>query len=1092
MGQKIKGKIIIKSVRYFKNDWGIAEAFPLEFKDEQPIVDAKGTFIIKGEMIDPVIEREYNIIAEQVNDPKWGQQYNIISFATDLHVNENDEKSKRKYLEHIFTPNQVNELYKALKDPYAVLKEGDAEQLVQVRGCGLKNAPKWIERFNAHLSLSRLYDELGEYELSEKIMEKLIDYYKSPDIIVKKVKENPYILTEVGGIGFTTADNIAMKSGMHQWDSRRIGAFILYTLERYGSNGDSYIESNLLMDELINQFGDDIPDLAIASTLHGEIKEKLWWTEDKTKIGLRRYRDLEQKICDELLRISKAPVELSCEDIDAKLDRIEEQQGWEFTEQQRKAIKTANENNLTVVNGLAGCVDCDTEFFTGYGWKRIADYQNGDKVLQYNENGTAELVEPIKYIKQPSEILYHFETKYGLSQTLSYNHNVAYVTKRGNLKKIPMHELIRRNESYANGFNGKFLTSFSYGGKGLRLFDDEIRLMVAIFADGRFENHALVNGRIGYRKVRFNLKKDRKKDRLEYLLNKLQITFSKKEASTKDRYTYVFYAPFIGKHYIQDWYDCNKHQLEIIADEVMKWDGEYSVNNRYSTVNKSDADFIQFVFSALGYRASITAQNRVGRTYLTYGKEYTRKSVEYIVHYTKRNTVGMTSSKGRKIAISEVKPKDGYEYCFTVPSGLLVLRKDNKIFVTGNCGKTTVAGAIVKLYSDSRVSSAACCLSGKAAARLGEVIGSPGSTIHRLLGFDPTTRGFIHDKENPLPQGLIIIDEISMIGGLLFYKLLQAIKNGAKVIMLGDTGQLESIGECNVAKDIIDSNVITTVTLDKIHRQAEKSAIITQSIKIRNGQQIITKDYAGVTVMGENEDLVLDCYSDKSNTAHKMLEHFKEELDAVNGDVLKVQMITPIRSRGDASVWNLNKLAQDICNPYDGQDKIEVFYNKRGSGELRVGDKVINTQNNYSDCYLAHACDDNDEPSSVPVYNGYIGIIKNINTACMIVDFIGIGDVIVPRDLYSNIELAYAITVHKFQGAQTETVIIAIDFSAFSLLSKELVYTAITRAQNKCILVAQNSALRFAVDTEKTSAKQTHLKNLLIEAVSPKKEKLIF
>lgn len=1090
MGQKIKGKIKIAGVRYYKDGWGIASAIPIKMEQGQPKLNAYNTITIKGEMIDPKTGQEYQIVAEEIDDPKWGTQYDLAVFSASLDVSGSDASSKRKYLEFLFTSNQVKALYTALKDPFEVLKNHDVEQLVKVKGCGLRNAGMWMKRFDEQMGLSRLYAELDEYELTPNMMKKLMNFYHSPDAIIQKVKENPYVLTEVGGIGFKTADDIAMKNGMEQWDERRIGAFILYTLDRHGSQGDSYITSDLLMDELIEQFGVDIPDLAIASAIHGEIKDKLWWPDDKTAIGLTKYRDLEQKICDELLRISKAPIMLHCDDIDEKLEQIERKQGWNFTDQQRLAIKTANDNNLTVVNGLAGCVDCDTEFFTGHGWKRIADYKIGDKVLQYNENGTAELVEPIKYIKQSSEALYHFETKYGLSQTLSLNHNVAYVTSKGHLKKVPMHEIIRRNEACTNGFSGEFLTSFSYSGKGLRLFDNEIRLMVAIFADGSFEDYCRTNGRKSYRKVRFNLKKDRKKERLEHLLNKLQISFVKKESAEEGAHVYMFYAPYIGKHFIKDWYDCNRHQLEIIADEVMKWDGEYNTNNRYSTTNKNDADFVQFVFSSLGYRASISIQNRVGSSRTTNGKKYIRKTIEYTVRYTKRNTVGMTASKGKKVNISKVIPKDGYEYCFTVPSGLLVLRKDNKIFITGNCGKTTIANAINKIYCDAR--SAACCLSGKAAARLGEVIGTTGSTIHRLLEFNPATKEFTHNADSPLSQDLIIIDEISMIGGRLFYYLLRAISGGTKVIMLGDTGQLEAIGECNVAKDIIDSGQIATVTLDKIHRQAEKSAIITESIKVRSGRQIIAEGYSGVQELGENKDMILDCFSDKSNTAHKTLEYFKQELKAVNNDILKVQMICPMRSRGEASVWNLNLLAQDIYNPNKGQGFVEIYYKGRGTAQLREGDKVINVQNNYSDCYMADNDSEEAQVISVPIFNGYIGIVNEIGDEYMVIDFLNVGKVIVPKGLYSNIELAYAITVHKFQGAQTETVIVAIDYGAYALLSRELVYTAVTRAQNKCILVTQNSALRFAVSTEKTSAKKTHLKRLLIEANSPQKDSFIF
>ena len=1071
---KIKGTAKIVTVRYHKDEWGIVVLEPVKIEEGTLTLSDDGTFVAKGAMVDPKAGMEYNIIAQEITDPKWGKQYDIQMFTPNAYVDEQSTESKRKYLETLFTEAQVDALYKTLPDPFIVLKEHNAEELIKVKGCGVKSISKWFDKFESNYYLSRLYVELGEYELTASMVKKLVEHFKSPDIIIKRVKENPYTLTEVGGVGFKKADEIALKTGISEWDARRVGAFIVYTLDNNGMQGNSYIKMSKLIQECADMFTVELPETAIFNALN-VLSDKLWWSGDKTEIGLRKYYDLEVNIATELKRLAIAPLGLSYDDIDARISMLEEQQGWQYTDQQRSAIKTANANNLTIINGAAGCVDCDTEFFTGEGWKRIADYQKGDKVLQYNEDGTAKLVEPLDYIKQHSNLLYHFETKYGLSQTLSENHNVVYVTSRGHLNKIPMHEVIRRNNESANGFSGKFITAFQYEDKGLPLFDNEIRLMVAIFADGHFEKFALKKGNKNYRRVKVNLKKERKKQRLEMLLRKLQIPYKKKKSTAEGYHVYDFHAPYIGKHYIKDWYHCSRHQREIIADEVMKWDGNYKENNRYSTTNKHDADFIQFVFASLGYRASLSTHNRVNKPCFTNGKEYVRKSIEYSVSYTNRTLVGMAKhSDEPKTPIVEVIPKDGFEYCFTVPSGMLVLRKDNKIFITGNCGKTTIAGAMIKMFSDS--SSAACCLSGKAAARLGEAMGTNGATIHRLLGFNPKAGGFMFDKNTQLGYRIVVIDEISMIGGRLFYDLLQAIRSGTKVIMLGDTGQLEAIGECNVASDIINSGTLPVVTLDKIHRQAAKSAIITESLKVRNGKQIIQKDYAGVDVLGENQDMLLDCYSDKNNTTFKMLQHFKEELKAMGGDVQKVQMIVPMKARTDSSVWSLNKLAQELCNPLKKQAYIEQFYTGRGKGQLRVGDKVICVKNNYKDCYML----EDGDIKTTPIFNGFVGTICEIEKeTCMIIDFVNVGRVVVPSTIFNTIELAYAITVHKSQGSQTETILVGLDYGSYTLLSRELVYTAITRAMKKCVLVAQNVALRYAVTNNKTSTKKTHLQKLL-------------
>ena len=190
------------------------------------------------------------------------------------------------------------------------------------------------------------------------------------------------------------------------------------------------------------------------------------------------------------------------------------------------------------------------------------------------------------------------------------------------------------------------------------------------------------------------------------------------------------------------------------------------------------------------------------------------------------------------------------------------------------------------------------------------------------------------------------------------------------------------------------------------------------------------------------------------------------------------QIIVPVKTRGDACTYNINNTVQELYNP-PARNKIELtrFSNDKPF-ILREGDKVINTINNYK--------------LDTPIYNGNIGTIKSIgyseelDSRIMTVDFIGIGNVDIPEDYWNGIELGYAITVHKYQGSQSKNVIFGLDFSAYSLLTRELVYTGITRAQNKCFLICQTGALRFATAQQSVSTKQTHLINCLHEVAHPK------
>ena len=1068
----IKLTCTVERVRFYKDQFGIIVCSIDRIKEGTPHLDKDGTLIFKGVMPQPIIGNAYNITAEYVEDPKWGKQYNILCMFSAIVFGEKDKKGQRKFLESIFTPLQVENMYEALDDPFLTLKEENVADLVKVRGCGLDTAVRWVHKFNANFYMGKIYTELEHFNLTNNMIKKLIERYRSPDLVIEKVKNNPYVLcNEVKGIGWKTADKIALDGGLELYSPLRIGAYIIYYLDNCGDNGNSWITPDELMGAILEEMGDDVPDPNISQAIQ-DLGNKLWWNSEKTKIGLKKYYDIEHKIAEELIRLRDAKSSIKYDKWEDTIKYVEFRQGWEFTEEQKLGIATGLKNNVTVITGAGGCVDCDTEYFNGFEWKKISEYQIGDKVLQYNEDGTAELVIPSRYIKKPSKKLYHFETKYGLDQCLSLDHNVVYRSCKGKMYNEPFEKIMKKQQT--SGFHGRFLTTFNYEGKGINLTDNEIRLKVAIFADGTFFYDDVTNT-----KCRVHLKKDRKKQRLEKLLKLNNIIYDKRNSSAQGFNDYYFYTDSQDKHFPIEWYQCSKHQLKIIADEIGYWDSRYSTKNEYTTTCKKDADFIQFVFTSLGYRATIGIYNRVGQDYLTCNKIYQRKSVEYTVRYTTRTLVGLCTDRREHCImtpITEYVPKDGYQYCFTVPSHMLVLRRNDKIFITGNCGKSSVVAGILEVLKNYSFAQAA--LSGRAASRLSEITETEGYTIHRLLGFPKGEKnGFTYHEDNPLSQDIIIIDEISMIDGFLFYNLLRAIKSGAKVFLLGDPAQLESIGCASVAFDMICSNEIPTITLTQIHRQAAKSAIITESIKVRNGTQLVEKDWVGTETRGELQDLTFNCYSDASNTYYEIMKTFAIDMATENFHILNTQIIAPIKSRGNACTYEINNAIQELYNPEDTKKKNTTIYSQGKPYILREGDKVINVVNNYKT-----------EP---PIYNGNIGIIQKFDVnedgdEIMIVDFVGIGEVVLLKEFWSNIELAYAITTHKSQGSEFPHVIFGFDFSSYSLLSREMVYTGITRAKKKCTLIAQTGALRMAVSKAGVNIKQTHLQQCLYNVAHPK------
>lgn len=433
-----------------------------------------------------------------------------------------------------------------------------------------------------------------------------------------------------------------------------------------------------------------------------------------------------------------------------------------------------------------------------------------------------------------------------------------------------------------------------------------------------------------------------------------------------------------------------------------------------------------------------------------------------------------------------VEEKQGFMFTDEQRAAIKLSLDNHVMALTGGAGvgKTSTANGICSLYSGYSI--LACALSGKASVRITEATGLPASTIHRALGYQ--NGEFMFNKENKLAVDIVLIDEATMINGTLFLSLLEAIPTGAKVIIMGDVQQLTPIGNCQVFADILDSNVLPVVKLSKPHRQALRSGIIPTSIKIANQQQIFDGNYTGNVIIGELEDMELDI-SGKGNDesiSDKIIKHFQVELEKFH-DVMEVQVCVPMRLRGELSCYNLNSKIQSIYNPkLSNCNEIEIFLEKKNDEAkkyiIRVGDKVINTKNNYK-CI-------NSEGDTTPVFNGNMGIVKEIekNGMCTI-DFIGVGEVLFTKSDCKNLELGYACTVHKLQGSGFCSTIVGLDNSSYIMNNSELLYTAITRAKKYCILVANNYAVVKAIQTKEVKTKQTFLKDMLLENAKRLKEK---
>ena len=468
--------------------------------------------------------------------------------------------------------------------------------------------------------------------------------------------------------------------------------------------------------------------------------------------------------------------------------------------------------------------------------------------------------------------------------------------------------------------------------------------------------------------------------------------------------------------------------------------------------------------------------NADGRIGLTEYRRLEENLADEIVRIQNGSAAIPIDERKAKEVLAKVEKEQGFG--FTEEQNAAIWNTLNSQFSIltglGGTGKTSAVNGIAHVLREHNYRVAQVSLSGRAASKLTEITHIPGQTIHRLLGYDPESGRFHYNKENPVPYDIIIGDEVSMWGGEITLDLLRAVPNGAKVLFIGDPKQLEAIGLASVLTDTIKSQTIPTVQLTKIQRQKADSGIITQSLKVACGEQIVSANSTGTEYRGALRDFKLVTYIDAGLTQSKIIDEFNELYKEKGVPAKDIQVLVPMRSKGEASCRALNIAIQEIVNGCPQRNEVTINYadgNFKYCYTYRKNDRVIIMKNNYKTI--------NTEGHKEPIFNGNVGYIKEIGPDYMIINLTEQGDIILTEDNYDNLSLAYAITVHKKQGDSSPYVIGAIDSSSYALISKELLYTMITRARKYCVIVGQKRILQQAVKISRVKTKQTWLKELL-------------
>lgn len=378
-------------------------------------------------------------------------------------------------------------------------------------------------------------------------------------------------------------------------------------------------------------------------------------------------------------------------------------------------------------------------------------------------------------------------------------------------------------------------------------------------------------------------------------------------------------------------------------------------------------------------------------------------------------------------------------------------------------GKTTTINIILELMGDLNVKVALAAPTGRAAKRMSQVTGKEAKTVHRLLeavGLAEETV-FNRDEQNPINADVVILDEVSMIDTILMYSFLKALRPGAKLILAGDADQLPSVGAGNVLNDIIISERVVVVRLKKIFRQAEQSLIIVNAHRINRGE------YPEIT--NKENDFFFMKRSTTKSIVETIAELYKSRLPkAYNIDPFSsIQVLSPAK-KGVAGSINLNSVLQNAVNPPD-ITKAEYAY---GSKVFRVGDKVMQTKNNYDMFYTRPNGDD-----GMGIFNGDMGIIENIYSTdkVMVIVFDDDKTVEYPFSNLDELDLAYAVTVHKSQGNEFPVVIMPVCGFPPMLMCRNLFYTAVTRAKDMVVLVGNEEAIKYMTDNNRENSRYTGL-----------------
>nr|MCR5208017.1 ATP-dependent RecD-like DNA helicase [Eubacterium sp.] len=435
--------------------------------------------------------------------------------------------------------------------------------------------------------------------------------------------------------------------------------------------------------------------------------------------------------------------------------------------------------------------------------------------------------------------------------------------------------------------------------------------------------------------------------------------------------------------------------------------------------------------------------------------------IKTLVSYPPRENVIFGSE------ISAFEEANGIEFDEKQREAIEIAVKKGLLILTGGpgTGKTTTVKGIITLMKSRGLEVALTAPTGRAAQRMQELTGYEAKTIHRLLEVEFKENGetptFVHNMRNPLECDAVIVDELSMVDITLFSALLEAMPVHCRLIMVGDKDQLPPVGAGNVLKDLTESGVISVITLDKIFRQAMKSRIVTNAHRVVKGEMPVIDNSA-------DSDFFLMKEVNKYNVAKKVISLVAHRLPESYGllPMSDIQVLCPSK-QGEAGTQNLNASLQQVLNP-PAPEKRELHYK---GYTLREGDRVMQIKNNYDVPWFKGS------DTGQGVFNGDIGILKTINSADNVITVMyDDKEALYSFESVRELELAYAMTVHKSQGSEFPAVVMPVVATPELLSYRNLFYTALTRAKQLIVIIGSEQNIEKMVSNDKKAKRFSALK----------------